>query len=94
MIFLLSDSHVPERMPELPPKLLDKIKSDDIIFSAIGGSVFRHAGDFVRWEVYQLLQNLATLHAVCGNMARSFSATYGVLTIEGNDVWGDIFEVK
>jgi hypothetical protein len=62
--------------------------------TSISGSVFRRVGDFVRWEVFQQLQNPATLHAVCGNMTRPFSATYGVLTIEGNDVSGDIFEVK
>ena len=59
MIFVLSDTHVPERMTKLPQKFLDQIKSDDIIF---------HAGDFVRWEVFQKLKSLATLHAVFGNM--------------------------
>jgi putative phosphoesterase len=162
MIFVLSDTHVPERMRKLPQKFLDQIKSDDIIF---------HAGDFVRWEVFQKLDKLAKLHAVfgnmddakirrflpqkkvvevagkkiglchgsgspfklwervhrefkekcdvlifghshtphnrkieqtllfnpgslSGNMAPPFDATYGVLTIEGNDVWGEIFELK
>lgn len=159
---MLSDSHVPERISELPPKLLSKIKSDDIIL---------HAGDFVRWEVYQQFNNLATLYAVCGNMdeaklkkflppkkvvelqgkkiglchgsgppfglgerlyrefgercdvlifghshipynrkidntllfnpgglsgnmAPPYTPTYGVLTLDGNDVWGEIFELE
>lgn len=162
MIFVLSDTHVPERMARLPQKLLNQIKSDDIIF---------HAGDFVRWGVFQKLKSLATLHAVFGNMDEArikkllpqikvvevqgkkigvchgsgspfrlgervyrefekrcdvlifghshvpysgkikdtllfnpgslsgnmmppFAATYGVLTIDGNDIWGEIFELK
>lgn len=162
MIFVLSDTHVPERMTKLPQKFLDQIKSDDIIF---------HAGDFVRWEVFQKLKSLAMLHAVfgnmddakigrilpqkkvvevqgkkiglchgsgspfrlgervyrefeercdvlifghshvpynrkidhtllfnpgslSGNMTPPFVATYGVLTIEGDDAWAEIFELK
>ena len=141
---------------------MDQIKSGDIIF---------HAGDFVRWEVFQKLKSLAMLHAVfgnmddakigrilpqkkvvevqgkkiglchgsgspyrlservyrefgercdvlifghshvpynrkiddtllfnpgslSGNMTPPFAATYGVLTIEGDDVWAEIFELK
>jgi len=159
---VLSDTHVPERMAKLPQKFLDQIKSDDIIF---------HAGDFVRWEVFQKLKSLATLHAVfgnmddtklrkllpqkkvvevrgkkiglchgsgspfklgerlyrefhetcdvlifghshvpynrkidhtllfnpgslSGNMISPFAATYGILTIELNDVWAEIFELE
>lgn len=59
MIFVLSDTHIPERMAKLPQNLLNQIKSDDIIL---------HVGDFVRWEVFQKLESLATIHAVCGNM--------------------------
>lgn len=59
MIFVLSDTHIPERMKRLPRSLLDQIKSKDVIF---------HAGDFVRWNVYRQLANVARLHAVCGNM--------------------------
>jgi putative phosphoesterase len=161
MIFVLSDTHVPERMAELPQKFLNQVKSDDIIF---------HAGDFARLEVLEELASVATVHAVWGNMdeakirkllpqkktvevqgkkiglchgSRSprglgervyaqfgqkcdvlifghshaphngkikdtllfnpgslsgnlvppFVATYGVLTIEGGDVWGEILEI-
>ncbi len=56
---MLSDTHILERMTELPQKFLGQIESGDIIF---------HAGDFVRWEVFQKLKSLATLHAVFGNM--------------------------
>jgi putative phosphoesterase len=162
MIFVLADTHVPERMKRLPRKLLDRIKSDDVIF---------HAGDFVEWDVYQQLADLATLHAVCGNMdeaklgellprkkvvelgakkigmchgsgsgvglgervhrefgekcdvlifghshvpynrkigdtlifnpgslswnmAPPFDPTYGILTVEGDDVWAEVLELK
>ena len=161
MIFVLADTHVPERMAALPGKFLRRVKSGDVIF---------HAGDFVRWEVLQELEDLATVHGVWGNMDEPkireilpeskvvelqgrriglchgsgsphrlaerlsrefegrcdvlifghshapfnrrigdilvfnpgslsgnlvppFAATYGVLTIEGKDVWGEIREI-
>ena len=59
MIYVISDTHVPERMTKLPQKFLDKIKPDDIIF---------HAGDFVNWETFKELESRATLYAVSGNM--------------------------
>jgi len=168
MIYVISDTHISERIAKLPQKFLDKIKPDDIIF---------HAGDFVNWEIFKQLKSLATLYAICGNMDHpkikdsldkkklvnlqgkrmgslrslqvgmyhgsgspfglaervyrefdekpdviifghshlpynkkkektllfnpgslsgnlmSSSASYGVLTIDGNDVWGEIFEL-
>jgi putative phosphoesterase len=59
MIFVLSDTHVPDRMVGLPRKLTKLIRSEDIIF---------HAGDFVCGEFFDRLAKLATLHAVYGNM--------------------------
>jgi len=59
MIYVISDTHVPERMAKLPQKFLDKIKPHDVIF---------HAGDFVNWETFKELESRATLYAVCGNM--------------------------
>jgi putative phosphoesterase len=59
MIFVLSDTHVPDRIARLPQKFLEKIKSGDVVF---------HAGDFVQWTVLEDLQRLATVHGVCGNM--------------------------
>jgi putative phosphoesterase len=59
MIYVISDTHVPERMATLPQKFLDKIKPHDVIF---------HAGDFVNWETFMELESLATLYAVRGNM--------------------------
>ena len=162
MIFVLADTHVPERMAALPGKFLSQIKPGDVMF---------HAGDFVRWEVLRELEALATVYGVRGNMDESrirkflpdskvvelqgkkiglchgsgsphklgervhrefegrcdvlifghshaplnkkigdmllfnpgslsgnlvppFAATYGVLTIEGDDVWSGIHEVQ
>jgi putative phosphoesterase len=160
MIFVLADTHVPERMAALPGKFLSQVKPGDVIF---------HAGDFARWEVLRQLEALATVHGVRGNMDEPriqellpeskvvelqgkriglchgsgsphkleervyrelggkcdvlifghshapfnkkvddtllfnpgslsgnlvppFAATYGVLTIEADEVWGEIFE--
>jgi putative phosphoesterase len=162
MIYVFSDTHIPDRMPKLPKKLLDHIKPADLII---------HAGDFVRWEVFLELGAVATVHAVRGNMdeekirrnlpektiveiqgkrigvrhgsgpsqglerkvyryfgqpcdvlifghshvpfnrkikdtlvfnpgslawnlAPPFGASYGILTIEGEDVWGEIIDFK
>jgi predicted phosphodiesterase len=38
MIYVISDTHIPERTAKSPQKSLDKLEPDDIIF---------HAGDFV-----------------------------------------------
>jgi putative phosphoesterase len=62
MLYVVSDTHVPERASKLPRKFLDKIKPHDIIF---------HAGDFVSWDTFKELESLATLHAVRGNMDHS-----------------------
>jgi putative phosphoesterase len=59
MIFVLSDTHVPDKMEEIPRKLIKLIRQEDIIF---------HAGDFVGWEFFSRLANLATIYAVRGNM--------------------------
>jgi len=81
MIFVLSDTHVPERMAKLPQKLLNQIKSDDIIF---------HAGDFVLWEVFQKLKSLATLHAVFGNIddakIKGFLLKKKVVEVQGRKI--------
>lgn len=160
-IFVLADTHVPERMTAIPRKFSDSVNPGDVIF---------HAGDFVRWEVLRELEELATVHGVWGNMDEArirrllpeskvvelqgkkiaichgsgsphklgervyrdfgkecdvliyghshaplnkkiddtllfnpgslsgnlvppFAATYGVLTIEGADLWGEIVEI-
>jgi putative phosphoesterase len=59
MIYVISDTHIPERASRLPRKFVEKIKKDDTIL---------HAGDFTEIKAYRNLGSLATLHAVCGNM--------------------------
>lgn len=62
MMYVISDTHVPERIAKLPKKFMDKINPHDIIF---------HAGDFVNWETFKELESVATLYAVRGNMDHS-----------------------
>jgi hypothetical protein len=59
MIYVISDTHIPERASRLPRKFVEKVKKDDIIL---------HAGDFTGIEAYRDLDSLATLYAVRGNM--------------------------
>jgi putative phosphoesterase len=88
MIFVLSDTHVPERMKELPRNLVERIGPADLIL---------HAGDFVVWEVFRQLSSLAAVHAVRGNMdeakLRRFLPETKVLEIAGKKIglchgWG------
>lgn len=59
MIYVISDTHIPERASKLPQKFVEKVKKEDMIF---------HAGDFTSLKTYRELENLASLYAVCGNM--------------------------
>jgi putative phosphoesterase len=81
MIFVLSDTHVPERMKELPRNLVERIGPADLIL---------HAGDFVVWEVFRQLSSLAAVHAVRGNMdeakLRRFLPETKVLEITGKKI--------
>ena len=58
-IFVISDTHIPERTDKLPEKFLKKLKEDDLIF---------HAGDLVTLDVLRQLESKAKVHAICGNM--------------------------
>ena len=58
-LWVISDTHIPERAKKLPEEFLEKIKAEDIIF---------HCGDFVSPEVLMALENKAKVIAVCGNM--------------------------
>lgn len=59
-IVVLSDTHIPERALDLPPKLYADLKSADIIV---------HAGDIASLDFYkQLKKKFAQLKAVQGNM--------------------------
>jgi putative phosphoesterase len=81
MIFVLADTHVPERMAALPGKFLSQVKPGDVIF---------HAGDFVRWEVLRELEGLATVHGVRGNMdeqrIRSLLPESRVVELQGKKI--------
>jgi putative phosphoesterase len=88
MIFVLSDTHVPERIKELPRKLVERIGPADLIL---------HAGDFVVWEVFRQLGSLATVHAVRGNVddakLRRFLPETKVVEVNGKRIglchgWG------
>jgi len=59
MIYVIADTHIPERVSRLPQKFVEKVKKDDLIL---------HAGDFTDLKTYRDLKSLATLYAVCGNM--------------------------
>ena len=59
MLYVISDTHIPDRISRLPQEFVEKIKKDDTII---------HAGDFTDLKTYRDLENLAALYAVCGNM--------------------------
>ena len=58
-IGLVSDTHVPSQLAELPPGLLQELRGVDAIL---------HAGDLVSLEVLDLLNTIAPTTAVAGNM--------------------------
>jgi len=58
-IFVISDSHIPDRLIGLPENFLGKIKEGDIIL---------HAGDLVVLDVIKKLEGRAKVYAICGNM--------------------------
>lgn len=58
-ILVLSDTHIPRTMPDLPQEIYDEITKVGMIF---------HAGDFVEKEVLEKLKTLRETRAVYGNM--------------------------
>jgi hypothetical protein len=58
-LWVISDTHIPERTGKLPKEFLEKINGEDMIF---------HCGDFVCLEVLEELERRALLYAVFGNM--------------------------
>ena len=58
-IFVISDTHIPERIGKLPNKFMKQLQQGDILF---------HCGDFTSIDIYDQLQQSAHLHAVIGNM--------------------------
>ena len=59
MLYVISDTHIPEKASQLPKKFIERIKEDDLIL---------HAGDFTELRIYRFLKDLATIYAVHGNM--------------------------
>lgn len=59
VVYLISDTHVPERRDSIPREFLSLLKSDDIVL---------HAGDWTSVETLKLLQQKVTVYGVWGNM--------------------------
>ena len=59
-IVVISDTHMPDKADKLPEKLIDDIKSADIVV---------HVGDFSELSVFEKLKSISKeFKAVCGNM--------------------------
>ena len=58
-ILVLSDTHIPRVVQDLPERIYNEIKNVDMIL---------HAGDFIDVEVLESLKKLKRVHAVYGNM--------------------------
>jgi len=58
-IGVISDTHIPERAPEIPQEICSAFKDVDLIL---------HAGDIVTIDVLESLRKISTVKAVCGNM--------------------------
>lgn len=58
---VLSDTHVPTRADSIPQQLLNRLKDEDV-------DQVLHAGDIVSRDVLDVLEEIAPLTAVYGNM--------------------------
>ena len=59
VVYLISDTHVPERREEIPKGFLSLLKLEDIVL---------HAGDWTSAATLKLLQQKAKVFGVWGNM--------------------------
>ena len=59
VVYLISDTHVPECREAIPQEFLSLLKLDDIVL---------HAGDWTSAETLKILQQKARVHTVWGNM--------------------------
>lgn len=57
---VLADTHIPDRVPELHPKVVQ-------VFRQAGVAAILHAGDVSVPRVLEQLEQVAPTHAVCGN---------------------------
>lgn len=80
-IALISDTHVPDQIRQLPPQLVEHLHGVDMIL---------HAGDLVSLDVLESLQGIAKTLAVHGNMdepaLRSRLPRKRLLTLAGRNV--------
>lgn len=80
-IALISDTHVPDQIPELPPRLTGRLRGVDLIL---------HAGDLVSLDVLASLEGIAQTIAVHGNMdgpaVRRHLPRKRLLTLEGKRI--------
>ena len=58
-IYVISDTHVPERVRSIPEAFARQIQRGDILF---------HCGDFTSVAVYEKLERMAEFYGVYGNM--------------------------
>jgi putative phosphoesterase len=56
---IISDTHIPDRVAEIPAPLLKAIKESDMVV---------HAGDFTSADIYRQIRSLKPLKAVLGNI--------------------------
>lgn len=61
LIGLISDTHIPDRMKELPEKVFEAFKDVEMIL---------HAGDVTSQEVIEKLEEIAPVKAIQGNTDR------------------------
>ena len=59
VVYLISDTHVPERREEIPKEFTSLLKPEDIVL---------HAGDWTSGTTLKLLQQKAKVFGVWGNM--------------------------
>jgi putative phosphoesterase len=57
---VLSDTHIPDRARELPPRVLEIFRTEEV-------EAILHAGDICTASVLQELGRVAPVYAVCGN---------------------------
>ncbi|EHB67199.1 MULTISPECIES: metallophosphoesterase family protein [Paenibacillus] len=57
-VVVVSDTHIPKRSKELPPRLVEDLKEAQLIL---------HAGDWSSWDVYEQFSRYAPVEGVAGN---------------------------
>ncbi len=58
-IFVISDTHVPERLRSLPDEIMERIMHGDVLF---------HCGDFTSIKLFEILKKHPRFYGVLGNM--------------------------